>query len=120
MIALIPTSVVDTDPALYVDASGNLIVINQDGTPNTAASPAPRGSIVTFFGTGEGVTGLPIAASIGGYASELLYAGPVTGYPGLLQINARVPSGYVSPGAMSLIVSVGTAATQSGLNIFVN
>lgn len=120
LLAQIPAAVVDAAPALYVDASGNLIASNQDGTPNTAANPASPGSIVVFFGTGEGVTGLPISVAIGGYAAEVLYAGPVTGYPGLLQINARVPAGYIAPGAMAVVVTVGTASTQAGANIFVN
>jgi len=29
-------------------------ILNQDGTINTAANPAPRGSIVSFYGTGLG------------------------------------------------------------------
>lgn len=120
LFAQIPASVVDAAPALYVDASGNLIAVNQDGTANTIANPVGRGSIVVFFGTGEGVTGLPISVAIGGYDTDVLYAGPVAGYPGLLQINARVPAGYVAPGIMSVVVTVGTASTQSGLNIFVN
>ena len=120
LLSQIPASVVDAAPALYVDASGNLIAANQDGSPNAMTNPVGRGSIVVFFGTGEGVTGLPISVAIGGYAAEVLYAGPVAGYPGLLQINARVPAGYVAPGAMSVVVMVGTASTQSAANIFVN
>jgi uncharacterized protein (TIGR03437 family) len=119
-LAQVPASVVDAAPALYVDTSGNLIAANQDGSYNSIANPVGRGSIVVFFGTGEGVTGLPISVAIGGYAADVLYSGPVSGYPGLLQINARVPAGYVAPGAMSVVVAVGTASTQSGLNIFVN
>ena len=40
------------------DASGagQGAILNQDGTPNSSATPAPPGSIVSLFGTGEGWT----------------------------------------------------------------
>jgi len=119
LLAQIPEAVVDAAPALYTNA-GQLIAINQDGSTNSASNPAPRGSIVVLFGTGQGVTGLPVAVIIGGYAANVLYAGPVSGYPGLWQINANVPVGYLGPGEMSVVVTVGSAGTQAGLNIFVD
>ena len=107
-------------PALFANPGGQLIAINQDGTPNSAANPASRGSIITFFGTGEGVTGAPVSVSIGNYPAEAVYAGQVAGYPGLLQINARIPSGYVPPGNLSVAISIAGASSQPGLAIAVN
>jgi uncharacterized protein (TIGR03437 family) len=112
--AQVLAAVVDAAPALYGSVS------NQDGTLNSASNPAPRGSVIVLYGTGEGVTGLPVALNIGGYAAEILYSGGVVGYPGLLQINARVPAGYVSPGILNVTVLVGQTPSQSGVSIAVN
>ena len=35
------------------------VAINQDGSINSSVSPAPAGSVVTLFGTGEGLTNGP-------------------------------------------------------------
>lgn len=112
-LAQITANVVDANPALCAAA------INQDGTLNSASNPAVRGSIITLYGTGEGVTGLPFSVSIGGYAAPILYAGPAGSYAGMFQINAQVPSGYFNGGTLPIEVNVGSYAAQSGLTITV-
>jgi uncharacterized protein (TIGR03437 family) len=100
-------------------------VINQDGTINSAISPAPAGSVVTLFGTGEGLTngpnqaGQPAAApypepllavgvSLGSVTGlQLLYAGSAPGAVGLLQVNCALPSD-ASSGMYSVVLSVGS------------
>jgi uncharacterized protein (TIGR03437 family) len=116
-LAQITANVVDAAPALFSDGSGQASVVNEDGTLNSASNPAGRGSIITLFGTGEGVTGLPFSVSIGGYMATILYAGPAGNYPGMFQINAQVPTGYLSAGTLPVVVNVGTFPTQSGLTI---
>ena len=120
LLAQIPVAVVDAAPALYVNSSGELIAFNQDGSLNSPSNPAARGSVVVLFGTGQGVTGLPVDVSIGGYPADVLYAGPVAGEAGVFQINARVPTGYIAPGQMSVTLTVGLIDAQPGLTIFVN
>ncbi len=110
-------NVVDAAPALFANASGQAAVINQDGTLNSPSNPAARGSIVTLFGTGEGVTGLPFTLLIAGYTGSILYAGPSGNYPGMFQINAQVPSGYLTAGTFPVVVDVGSFPTQAGLTI---
>src|SRR5579883_143599 len=44
-------------PGLFTttqDGKGQGIVLNQDKTLNSASSPAPRGSVISLFGTGQG------------------------------------------------------------------
>jgi uncharacterized protein (TIGR03437 family) len=118
-VAQIIANVVDAAPALFADSSGQASVLNEDGTVNSPANPAARGSIITLFGTGEGVTGLPFSLTVGGYACSILYAGPSGNYPGMFQINAQVPSGYLSAGTFPVVVSVGTFTTQAGLTVSV-
>jgi uncharacterized protein (TIGR03437 family) len=96
---------------------------NQDGLINSPANPAPRGSIVSVWGTGFGVTDPPcatgglnppgplyLAAGLGvliadgsppgvpvRYASAA-YAGAAPGLPcGVMQINLTVPA-YIAAG----------------------
>ncbi|HWZ34388.1 MAG TPA: IPT/TIG domain-containing protein [Bryobacteraceae bacterium] len=120
LIGELPAAVVEAAPALFANTSGQLIAINEDGSANSPATPVARGSIVVFFGTGEGVASSPISVSIGGYSADVLYAGPVTGYPGLLQINARVPAGYVPPGILEVLVYAGLTPSQPGVTLAVN
>jgi uncharacterized protein (TIGR03437 family) len=117
--SVIVATVVDAAPALFTAASGQAAAVNADGTLNSAEHPAGRGSWISLYGTGEGIGGLPVTVRIGGYAAEVLYTGAVAGYPGLFQINARVPSGYVPPGILSVVVTVGEAASQPGVTIAV-
>jgi uncharacterized protein (TIGR03437 family) len=118
-IAQILASVADAAPALFAGSNGQVSAINQDGTLNSPSNPAPQNSILTLFGTGEGVTGLPFLVSVGGYPCTILYAGPAGAYPGMFQINLQLPGGYFSGGTLPVVVSVGTFTTQSGLTVSV-
>jgi uncharacterized protein (TIGR03437 family) len=121
--------VVDAAPALFTIAggTGQAAALNQDGTLNSAANPADRGSVVVLFATGDGVRNndtsetpaLGARVSIGGYAAELDYAGMAPGFPGLLQVNARVPGGYAPSGMLPVVLQVGTAVSQAGVEIAV-
>jgi len=116
--------VVAAAPALFP------IAINQDGSLNSESSPAARGTILTFFATGEGLTDganisgqaagapypspvLPVSLAIAGVNAELLYAGAVPGGVGVLQVNARVPGGFVPPGAAAVALAVGNFAAPA-------
>jgi uncharacterized protein (TIGR03437 family) len=118
-LAQIPVLVADAAPALFTDSSGQAAATNEDGTVNSVSNPASRGSIITLYGTGQGVGGLPVSVSIGGIPAEVLYAGSAPAYPGMLQIDTRPPAGYTPPGNSSVVVTVGSASSQPGLTIAV-
>nr|MDQ2900510.1 hypothetical protein [Acidobacteriota bacterium] len=90
--------------------SGQAAAINQDGTINGADHPAPRNSIVSFYGTGQGVVpGAPpdgtaptgavptsqnpdVIIGIARVPPEnVTYSGLAPGFPGLWQINVKIP-----------------------------
>lgn len=125
-------------PALFTAGGGDgaAAVLNEDGSLNSEANPAARGSLVTLFATGEGLcdpaagTGrpaappygrplLPVRLTMGGIEAEVVYAGRAPGFAGLMQINARVPAGFVPTGWLALELTVGGAASQPGVNIAV-
>jgi uncharacterized protein (TIGR03437 family) len=120
VLSQFPADLAAAAPALFADPSGQALANNQDGTLNTTANPAPRGSVVAFYGTGQGVAALPLSATVGGYQADVLYSGPVVNYPGLWQINVRIPAGYIAPGDLSVTITVGGATTQTGVLIAIN
>jgi uncharacterized protein (TIGR03437 family) len=98
-------------------------VLNPDGSLNSASNPAMQGSILTFFGTGEGITNganvsgqpasspypqpmLPVSITIGGTAATVLYAGEAPGLVGMLQVDAVAPAGAAS-GIVNAVLTVG-------------
>lgn len=118
--AIVP--VLTSRPGVFsVDASGQGqgAILNEDGTLNSPSNPAPRGSVISIFGTGGGeadpgvvdgqivagappTTSLPVSVffDIGlgedgppAKPGEVLYAGGSAGsVAGLLQVNVRVPA----------------------------
>jgi uncharacterized protein (TIGR03437 family) len=133
-----------TRPGIFSnDASGsgqgailNNIIVNGKYQLNTASTPAPAGSVVLIYATGEGlmrppgVNGLiaqqvlrkPLSsckASIGGLDAQILYCGAAPdSVGGLLQINAQIPAG-VSGKAVPVTVTLGGVASQAGVTVAV-
>jgi uncharacterized protein (TIGR03437 family) len=106
------------DPALFTanaQGFGLLAVTNQDGTVNTPSNAAPRGSVISIYGTGIGpvpnappdgqVASSPTPDSLwrnvlrlstnpgGGVVPDanILYFGLVNWFPGVFQINFKIP-----------------------------
>jgi len=137
-------SVVQTQPAIYSlnqTGAGPGATLNQDGiTVNSAATPAPRGSVVAVFMTGEGQTtpagvdgaitpsdgtglkkpNLAVTATIGGVPASVVYAGSAPGLvSGVLQVNLLIPSTVASGPALPLAITVGAVNSQPGITIAV-
>jgi uncharacterized protein (TIGR03437 family) len=102
------------------------VVANQDGSPNSQAGPAPPNTIVTLFGTGEGITDganlsgqtaaapyahpkLPVTLTVAGIPAQILFAGSAPGLVGTLQINVRLPGRFGPAGQATLELTVGSA-----------
>jgi len=120
VIATIPVAVAAAAPALFADAAGEAAVNNEDGSTNSAIDPAAPGSVISLYGTGLGISGAPVTVTLDGFSAQVLYAGPVASYPGLFQINAQLPSGYLPSGELSVVVTVGTSPSQAGVTVWVN
>jgi uncharacterized protein (TIGR03437 family) len=122
---------------LDTSGSGHAAILNQDESVNSTNNPAAQGSVITLFGTGEGVTSpaLPdgalvlstpfstpagqVTVMIGGQPAQVLYAGAAPYLPtGVLQIDAQVPNG-ISSGADAIVVSIAGTATSQNVTLSV-
>jgi uncharacterized protein (TIGR03437 family) len=76
------------EPAIFTGA-----VVNQDSTVNSIGNGASAGSVIYFYATGLSGLGT-ITARIGSQeTTNLYYAGPAPGFPGVQQINLTIPPG---------------------------
>ena len=131
--AQFPVTVAATVPALFTrDGSGKGLVamVNLDGSIN---SPAPRGSVVSLYGTGggaypgalDGATSNGIASlsagvhvSIGGEDAPVLYAGSAPSLvSSVFQLNVQIPAD-LSPGSVvPVVVNIGGQSSPQGVTI---
>jgi uncharacterized protein (TIGR03437 family) len=116
---------VDSAPALFsVDGtgSGQAVIQNADGTANTAANPAKKGSMISLFVTGAGAlateidSGVPapsamavkakLTVTLAGQEQETLSAGTVPGLvTNVIVIAIRVPLNAPSGPAILILVN---------------
>jgi len=104
-------------PGLFSQAGNGLgiaLAQHSDGTPVNANAPARSNEAITLYATGLGVvtgapaegvaatgpapTTVPVQVDFAGIFGDVLYAGLAPGFPGVYQINVRVP-GNVAPTA---------------------
>jgi uncharacterized protein (TIGR03437 family) len=116
-------------PGLFTDRNGGVAALNADGSANSQQSPAASGSVMSIFFTGQGPvttavddgasphTGtivsatLPASATIGGAAAQITFAGLAPLYPGVAQMNLKVPA--LPSGAYPLIVTIDGKASNA-------
>ena len=134
-------AVTQTAPGVFsADGSGagGGLVVNQDGTLNSAANPAPPGSVVTFYATGGGpvsplgpdgtvvtanalpLAALPVSAQVGGFPAPIRYAGGAPGMvQGVWQVNLQIPEGAPTGAAVPLVLEVGGLSSQGRITVAV-
>jgi hypothetical protein len=90
------------------------VAYNEDGTLNTFENPASKGSVVTTWVSGVGLSG-PLSVD----GMEVLYAGQAPGLvTGLWQVNFRIPADafVFGPALWTIAVRAGDAIS-SGVSI---
>jgi uncharacterized protein (TIGR03437 family) len=139
-----------THPALFTldySGSGQGAILNVSdlarcgaelsGCRNSAANPVARGTYVSLYGTGEGVTNVPgvngrisagplpapvvaCSVTIGGVDAPVQYCGSAPGATaGLLQVNALVPAGAPAGAAIPVVVTIGKSGSQGTVTLAV-
>jgi uncharacterized protein (TIGR03437 family) len=132
---------------LMLEYTGNMrqaAVLNQDGSVNSATNPAPRGTTISIYATGQGFVPnappdgtlgsgpvsapIPLRVNIGGnYLDGMVYDSTsdipkaqwlsysgLNAYPGLWQINAYIPHAVVPGSKIPLILVGGGTASTDG------
>jgi uncharacterized protein (TIGR03437 family) len=118
-------------PGLFADEHNHAAALNADGSVNLENNPASAGSVISVFFTGQGPVavslddGAPppvgnpisatstVSATIGDASAQVEFAGLAPLYPGLAQINLKVPA--LSAGSYPLIVTIGGKASNAAL-----
>jgi len=97
-------------------------VLNQDFSLNSRDAGAARGSVVQIYGTGYGPLNGSGQAEAEVWIAErpaaVLYSGPAPGYPGLWQINARVPDAADVVGQVPVCLKA-LGLVSNGVTVFV-
>jgi uncharacterized protein (TIGR03437 family) len=114
---------VDVNPGIF-SINGQGAIINQDGTVNTPANPAPLGSIVSVYCTGTGHLENPVTdgslapipppynttefasplLTFAGVAGTTLWSGAAPGLiEGVTQINVQLPASLPAGTTMSAV-----------------
>jgi uncharacterized protein (TIGR03437 family) len=120
-------------PALFA-VDGNAAALNEDGGRNSAANPAPAGSVVQFYATGLGAIATNVAlgdffsttapvlttnavtVTIGGAEAEVDFAGGAPGMiGGLYQINVRIPDGLAAGVQRVQVTVAGQSSPEIGV-----
>ncbi|MGO9256561.1 MAG: hypothetical protein ACLQU1_09705 [Bryobacteraceae bacterium] len=111
-------TITSAGPGIFVlaaDPSQPGAVENQDYSINSSSNPATAGSVVLVYATGNGPVdssgNAPVSAFFGDIPAEVLASEPLTQYPGLWQINVRVPDGIT--GATPLFVIAQNLASNA-------
>jgi len=136
-------TVTDVAPGVFttdLTGTGQVVVLNQDGTLNSADHPAARGSVLTFWVTGMGLLSQSYAdgevvqdglgtvtsqfafnlVTPGQFPLQILYAGQAPAMAaGVVQVNGRIPAD-VQPwlGQVSLFLQLTSVNTTD--SIFAN
>jgi len=138
--AAVAVPIATSAPGLFTldsTGTGQAAAVNQDGSINTASTPAKVGDVILLYATGEGQTTpagvdgkpasvplpkpvLPVTVTIGGQTVTPQYAGGAPGeVAGVMQINVQIPSGTQTGGTVPVSIQVGTATSQPGVTIAV-
>jgi uncharacterized protein (TIGR03437 family) len=126
-------------PGIFTgDASGHGqgAIVNQDGTMNSPDNPAPVGSVISLYTTGEGQTvpdgvdgkpavypapvpvAQPVSARIGGVSAPVQYAGGAPGeVAGVMQVNVQIPQGLSASSAIPIVIRVGGHESQTNVTL---
>ena len=141
----IGVQIAPTAPGIFTanaSGTGPGAILNQNQSVNSPTNRAAKGSVVSVFMTGEGLTSpalasgsvvaanlpppqvtaaplLPVAALVDGQPAAIQYAGEAPGLvAGVLQVNVVIPAG-ARTGDLPVIISLGGTSSQTGVTVSV-
>lgn len=133
--------VVDAAPGIFTTNSqgtGQAAAVNQNGSVNSASNPVARGSSLSLYAAGGGLTSpasltgrlqsgalqrltQPVSVRIGGQPAEVTFAGNAPGFvEGTLQINVTVPANAPTGSAVPVELTIGAVRARQSVSVAVN
>jgi len=127
--AAIQFRVASAAPGIFSVGSNRAAIQNADGTLNAPDNPAPAGSVIAVYLTGQGAVEppvttaapaptnpparatYPVTATVGGQPAGVVFAGLSPGSVGLFQVNLRLP--LIAPGSYPLEIAVNGIASNT-------
>ena len=112
-----------SETGVFTYGTNHAITVNQDGQLNTSAAPAPRGSTIVVYLTGQGElhpaiptgqpapidplsrTAFPVRVAIGGKTARVDFLGATPGFVALCQANIVVPDDAAA-GEQPMVINV--------------
>ncbi len=112
-----PLGVTSAAPEIFTqpDSTNAAVAANTDGTFNSAANPAPRGSYLSFWVTGQGSMAQSLQVALGGVPAEVTFAGLIN--PGVLQVNVKIPEASPVGAAVPLTLTVGNISNRKAVSV---
>jgi uncharacterized protein (TIGR03437 family) len=114
-------SVSATSPGIFM-AGTQAAILNSDGTLNGPSSPATRGQFVSIYCSGLGATTLKAGLQnanvtpsvvINGTSVSPTFAGLVTGFVGLYQVNVTIPGSLAPSLTGTILLQQGTQVSNT-------
>ena len=120
-----------TAPGIFTDSSGHAAALNQDYTPNEPGNPAPVGSYISVYLTGQGAVAQPVStgnpaptativntvaqttATLDGAPATVSFSGLAPGFVGLTQVNLLIPD--LPAGDHHLVITIGAWQSNSAV-----
>jgi uncharacterized protein (TIGR03437 family) len=113
-------TVVAADPAIFGTnqyGKGIADARNEDGTTNGSGHPAARGSVVTLYTTGIGLSAMPVEVHIGGQPAEVVSTQVSGTRPGVIDVQVRVPETVDPAPFQPVVLHVGNMFSQPGVGL---
>jgi uncharacterized protein (TIGR03437 family) len=122
-------TVAPTSPDLFRLSGNRALAVNPDGSLNGPSTPAPVGSYVILYLTGQGTLDKPVAtgaaapasplsrpiasvsATIAGVNAPVAFLGLAPGFVGVDQVNLQIPP--VPGGDQPLVITIGASASAA-------
>jgi uncharacterized protein (TIGR03437 family) len=98
--------VLAVQPGVYTSGGQAIVVRNSDYTLH-----APRGDYVFLYASGLGAV-TAASVTLAGLPCDIQFAGPAPGFPGVYQVNFRIPPN-VPVGVQDLTLSAGGAVSPT-------
>jgi uncharacterized protein (TIGR03437 family) len=110
-------------PALFTansSGAGQALAVNADGSSNSAAHPAPQGSVLTLFldGVPSQFLAGPLSATIEGQQATIVNSTSTSS--GVTAVQVQVPFGIQPGAAVAVAVQVGGASSPAGVTVAVS